>query len=218
MRYEGTLIAHAKCVFSSLFQVLFPLRHYARKAASVTLAHIHTLTSPKMHYGHETLLSYRNQEVRDILFACKYEAHGHSIAIIAEVLGRVLIDKVADHTGAVLVTTIPPSVVRTKKDGYSHLFRIAKRLRKMQPQLPIVTEGVLRYTRTIARQSTVRDRLARKKNVKHALVADTRYVSGVTCYVFDDVVTTGATLDEAKRALLDAGAVAVYTVAFARTV
>ena len=42
-------------------------------------------------------------------------------------------------------------------------------------------------------------------------------VEGRVCIVVDDVTTTGATFEEAKRALTTAGARAVYCIALARS-
>lgn len=51
----------------------------------------------------------------------------------------------------------------------------------------------------------------RRENVKDAFIA-TADVAGKSILLIDDVVTTGATLDECATALFDAGATAVYAV------
>ncbi len=53
------------------------------------------------------------------------------------------------------------------------------------------------------------DRAARRRNVRGAFAASPA-VSGRTVVLVDDVLTTGATLDEAARTLKAAGATAVY--------
>lgn len=57
---------------------------------------------------------------------------------------------------------------------------------------------------------------ARRKNVSGAFIADARLVLGKTLLLIDDTTTTGATLDAASITLLDAGAVRVYALTFAK--
>ena len=76
---------------------------------------------------------------------------------------------------------------------------------------------VLRLTRAVVDQSRL-DRTGRAENLAEALAVRERWaeaVSGSACILVDDVVTTGATLSEAARALRVAGAhhVAAATVA-----
>lgn len=57
----------------------------------------------------------------------------------------------------------------------------------------------------------------RIKNVAGSMAAEPNIVGGRACIVIDDVITTGATLEEATRALRHAGARAVHTIALARS-
>ncbi len=81
----------------------------------------------------------------------------------------------------------------------------------------MVLARVLRHTRPVADQARL-GRAERTANLRGALAtreASRALVVGATCLVVDDVVTTGATLAEAARALRRAGArhVAAATVA-----
>ena len=58
----------------------------------------------------------------------------------------------------------------------------------------------------------------RRRNVRRAYRASGRFnIQGARVLLVDDVITTGATMHEAARALRKAGAAAVYAVAVART-
>ncbi|MFM2239820.1 MAG: hypothetical protein RJA69_1194, partial [Pseudomonadota bacterium] len=64
------------------------------------------------------------------------------------------------------------------------------------------------------------DAATRHANLAHAccvLPADHRWVQGRQVVVIDDILTTGASLHEAARALLQAGAHSVVGVVLART-
>lgn len=66
--------------------------------------------------------------------------------------------------------------------------------------------GVLRYRRLVQKQANLTP-AQRRRNVKGALEATTLFdLHGTKLLVVDDVLTTGATADEAARALLAVGA------------
>lgn len=107
----------------------------------------------------------------------------------------------------------------------------ARRRRGDVPLLPLVTsasEGlagrslvadVLAPTRTTRDQSAL-DAAERALNLAGAMVVRERHhrvVEGAVCVVVDDLVTTGATLAEASRALRDAGAAEVLAAAVGAT-
>lgn len=87
---------------------------------------------------------------------------------------------------------------------------VAKELR-----LPLASDALVccRYTKT---QGTLRAD-ERRRNVRHAFRASWRYnLRGARILLVDDVMTTGATAQEAARMLRQAGAAAVYVAAVAR--
>jgi predicted amidophosphoribosyltransferase len=83
----------------------------------------------------------------------------------------------------------------------------------------LVVVRALAHTRRVADQAHL-DRRARADNLAGAMAVSAPWraaVAGATCVVVDDVVTTGATLAEAARALLDAGAQHVVAATCATT-
>lgn len=108
--------------------------------------------------------------------------------------------------GAVLVP-IPTSRASFRRRGYRVVELVARRA-------GLRVERRLRLVRQPRDQRGL-DVDARRRNVAGSLVA--QGVAGRDVVVLDDVVTTGATLDEAVRALAAAGARVVACVAIART-
>jgi predicted amidophosphoribosyltransferase len=83
----------------------------------------------------------------------------------------------------------------------------------------LVVVPALVHTRWVADQARL-DRVARAHNLAGSMAVAARWrgvVRGATCVLVDDVVTTGATLAEAARALHDAGARHVVAAACATT-
>ncbi|MGL4174627.1 MAG: ComF family protein [Dermatophilaceae bacterium] len=106
---------------------------------------------------------------------------------------------------------------RRGDDPVSDLVRSAVRIAWGGPGVDVT--AVLRHTRPVADQAGL-GRTGRIANLAGALAVtarDTRLVTGAVCLVVDDVVTTGATLTEAARALGAAGARHVVGAAAAAT-
>lgn len=81
-----------------------------------------------------------------------------------------------------------------------------------------VAENLLAQVREMKPQASLGEK-ERWENVKGAFaVTDKEVVKGRIIVLVDDVMTTGATLDEGARVLKGAGAARVYCLTFARTV
>lgn len=106
------------------------------------------------------------------------------------------------------VVPMPTSRAAYRRRG----FRVPDLLVRRTGRRPL---RLLRHARTTADQRGL-DRDARRRNVTQSLTA-TRDASGLRVIVVDDVVTTGASLAEAVRALRDAGADVVAAATLAAT-
>lgn len=106
-----------------------------------------------------------------------------------------------------LLTAVPSTRAAVRRRGYRPVELLLRRAGRRDVRL-------LRIRRAPHDQRGL-DRRARRDNVDGAFVA--RGVAGRAVVVVDDVVTTGATLCEAARALRAAGATSVVAVALAHT-
>jgi predicted amidophosphoribosyltransferase len=78
--------------------------------------------------------------------------------------------------------------------------------------------GGLRYVRNVKQQSSLKP-AQRRRNVRRSMAASKAYdVTGARMLVIDDVLTTGATADEAARALVESGAASIAVMVLARGV
>lgn len=112
------------------------------------------------------------------------------------------------------VIPVPLHDIRLRERGFNQAELIAQAL-GAAASLPVRT-GVLLRTRNTPPQVNLSAK-QREGNVRGAFAVRHRLpVDGVYALLVDDVYTTGATLEECARTLLDAGAEAAYAVTVSR--
>jgi ComF family protein len=124
-------------------------------------------------------------------------------------LGKLLCEKISnleiDH-----VIPVPLSATRLRERGYNHAAEIARHLVPRKLDLSLCERS---------RDTPPQMELPfaeRRRNVRGAFRC-TRTLAGACIAVVDDVMTTGATLDEVAKALKAAGAARVVNWVVART-
>lgn len=111
------------------------------------------------------------------------------------------------------VAAVPLSPERRAERGYNQSELLASALAQ-ELHLPLEAQLLVRVRHDLPQQSLALD--ARRRNVRGAYAA-TQPLQGRAVLLIDDVMTTGATLDEAAGALLAAGAARVCVAVVART-
>ncbi len=111
------------------------------------------------------------------------------------------------------LVAMPLSSRRQRERGFNHAHEIARRL---SPCVDVPLAGGLTRTRDAPPQAglTLRERV---RNVRDAFAASDA-VAGCSVAIVDDVMTTGATIGAAARALRKAGAIRIDAWVVARTV
>lgn len=122
--------------------------------------------------------------------------------------------------GTWVVVPVPSARPNVRRRGDRPLQDLARRsVQAVPPAIRPPVVPALRLARTVADQAGLHS-AARSENLRGAMVvAPTAApsVQGVRCVVVDDVITTGATLAEAARALRVAGAAEVLAATVAAT-
>jgi ComF family protein len=116
------------------------------------------------------------------------------------------------YAKSAMLIPVPASAERIEERGYNQAALLAQSLAK-RFDLRVDANAIarIRATETQARRNWVE----RRKNVKDAFTA-MRSMKGESIVLIDDVLTTGATLNECARAAIDAGAANVDAFVIAR--
>jgi ComF family protein len=203
----------------SLFNLLFPRHVRAERARTISDQELVSLLAPTtltaLPWVH-AVLPYHDERVRALIQAVKYygeKSLAHTIAPYAADYLLEVLSELRSYSGwqHIILVPIPSSARRLRERGYNQAALFA---RAIHARVPDTT-----YNETLLhrehRASQVHVGVTqRRSNVGHAFHANQK-VAGACIVLIDDVVKSGATLTDARNALLDAGAKDVIALALA---
>lgn len=202
-----------------LLDAFLPRHTRAERALAVSpkvLSELITpVTLPKKSWAH-ALFPYRDERVRAIIQAVKYYGERQVVETVAPFVADYiteLIDQKQRFEGweRVTLVPIPSSTKRYRERGYNQAALFAKRISELVVDATYDETLLMREERT----SQVHvPRAERKNNMRDAFTAHSRAHNRFFILI-DDVVESGATLEDARRALMDVGARGVIAVAIA---
>ena len=138
-----------------------------------------------------------NAVARRILLASKEDGVRGADDLIISALEHSLRYALRKTGKTPLLVPIPSSPQAVRKRGRDFLCEISKRVSQ---SVGLPTQGLLQHNRRVKDQ-TLLDASARYKNLEGALVLKKRPIRIHEVFLIDDLVTTGATLNEAVKAL-----------------
>lgn len=167
----------------------------------------------------EAVFAFRDPLVREAIHALKYSRRRE----LANVFGECLADMIAEECayealfgGVVQVVPIPLSRERLFERGFNQSELIAEKMIAQLPEGSAALSNVLLRVANTEHQTRMGSRAERFANARSCFVLNSRAnVRGAHILLLDDVITTGATMQEARRILLDAGARRVSCLAVA---
>ncbi|MBU1091931.1 ComF family protein [Patescibacteria group bacterium] len=170
-------------------------------------------------------VSYQSQAIKKAIRALKYRGAKRVAKPLAELLVEPLREKLPkpNYRGStsIVIVPIPLHKKRLRKRGFNQAELIAKHLsenlsRSAGMSVTMINNVLYRNLYTVP-QVEIKNREKRLKNLKNAFsVKNSESIKNKTILLVDDVSTTGATINEAKKVLLKAGAKEVIGAVVAR--
>lgn len=151
----------------------------------------------------ESCYDFRDPLIKRAIHAVKYKHRKELLQPLT--LYATSLYSILKHTNKHVLVPIPMTRFRKLLRGYNHAEKIATILTAIS-SIPTRADLLTRSKHT-KRQALSSKKEARLQNQKGSFAAGN--VSGLHIVLIDDVTTTGATLEEARNTLLQAGAASV---------
>lgn len=202
------------------FDFLFPPRVDEIILRSVSLDEFLALVAPRVVPGTRpetvVLLPFNNRAVRAAIHEAKYHGAKKAFDLLGATLAEYLhdCDDVGRTTSNIYLVPVPLGKKRRKERGFNQIEEVARcALRSLGDHFILATDLLARVKETQSQVSLQRRR--REENMRGAFKATRSADPACTYIVVDDVITTGATLQAAVDALLEAGAEHIIPLALA---
>lgn len=194
--------------FATLVNFVLPPRKTERLVGALGIDDLRALQSGGS-------LPYQAQEASALVWEIKYYGSTRAAQLAGQFVSEELLAIASEELGRPLLIPVPMHPARLRERGHNHTELLCESaLSHLDTAYEYAPHALERIVHTKHQQGL--ERKKRLNNVKNSMKA-AEAVKGRVCVVLDDVTTTGATLAEAKRALLAAGAARVHCVALAQS-
>lgn len=156
------------------------------------------------------LFSYKDPRVTSLIWEIKYHKNTHVLSLVAPLLADMILEEYAekalfDNWHSCLLVPVPSTKTHIREHGYSHTQFICEALAHfLPPEIKYAPHALTKIIDT-PKQHKLNDRNTRLNNLKNTQVVSAIIPAHTAVILVDDVTTTGATLDESRRALRAVG-------------
>ena len=203
-------------LLSGLMDLILPPRASARRVEKLRPEELSTLLKEgRSKSEFSFLLPYRDPRVTALIWEMKYRRNPRALELLPPLVGAAAAALAEESLGTPLFIPMPMHLTRRRERGYNQTELLWEHLPEDIRRFFIYAPRALERVRHTPPQQGL-PRAERLEQLRGSMRAtDTALVADRTCVVFDDVATTGATFEEARRALMEAGAQKVYCLAIA---
>ncbi len=169
-----------------------------------------------------SIFDYRNPIMKKIIWNLKYKNKKMLAGFLAIYLHERILEELTDlevfenFTNPIIIP-IPLSKTRLKERGYNQTLLIAEEIIKLDRENKFILEKNILYKRKeTEHQARIKNRQERLKNIIDTFaISNQEKIQNKNIILIDDVVTTGATLKEARKILKQNGAkkIIAFTIA-----
>lgn len=201
-------------LFNTFLKTIFPRKCFGCKVRDFWVCEKCLNKIPKSWQTPEkwmsAVFSYKSKVMRKIIWELKFSGRYSVLGDIEEIIEKEFekfIEKNNLKEKEYFLVPIPITEKSRRARGYNQSLLIAKKLAGPEK----ILEGVLIKTKNHKPQNKIKNRNERLGNVKNSFEIRNEFrVKNKIVILIDDVVTTGATLTEAKKVLKASGVKRVF--------
>ena len=199
------LIFPPVCGFCNEIDSNFLCEKCKNKLSLATISKIDEYVNVPVYFDEHFYMFKYEKEIRNFILKYKFDEKSYMFKSFAKLMcdDNVFKDRFINEFD--YIVSVPIHKKRYKQRGYNQSELIAKEIGKICGKT--YHKNVLIKKKNIVAQSSL-DRLDRVRNIKDAfeLGVEKSVVNGKRIAIFDDVFTTGATVNECSKVLKDNGA------------
>ncbi len=214
-----------KKILNLLLSLIFPSRDAETRIANISLESFSRQATPLLHGrekdGFLILFEYSDKLVKQAIWEMKFHKNGKAVEIFANLMYDRLIEELSDasvfsNLTKPLLVPIPISKKTRNDRGYNQCELLCEGLIKLDGGNSFeLNTDILTKVKDIDDQ-VGKSKKERLKNIQGCFgVNNIQILNGRNVLLIDDIVTTGATMNEAKRVLKNAGAKNILCVTLA---
>lgn len=159
-----------------------------------------------------SVLSYEGT-IKNLIHRFKYSDHSHMYKMFGRLMVKTI--KENDFEYVDLIVPVPLHVNRLKKRGYNQAELLASFI-GAEFDLKVDTKALIRQTETSAQNKL--DKSERAKNIEGVFnILDNFDFSQKKILLIDDIYTTGSTVDECSKVMIEHGAEEIFVATLAAT-
>ncbi len=196
-------------LFVTLFDILFPPSADTLRVRTLSKMHVRALF--QFHHTEDILVlsHFSNPDIRALIHETKFQNNTHATKLLGALCDLYFEKHLHEYD---IIIPAPLSSRRMRERGYNQVYEVLRTLPHIRPY--ICTDVLKRSLHTTPQ--TELNRAERLSNIKNAFaVQNPSAIFGKHILIVDDVVTTGATIREAKASLLPHSPASVTCLSFA---
>lgn len=159
-----------------------------------------------------SFFSYKDKIVKKAIWLLKYKKHKDIGILLGKACSPFFEEKLEnwltfENFEKPILIPIPLSKNKLKERGFNQCEIILEEITKnLIPESFEYKTNILLKTKDTLNQAQTKNKKERLKNLKNCFSINEKLIKGRNIVIFDDVITTGATTEEAKRLIQKADA------------
>lgn len=180
------------------WEFFFPPTEAERRVFAATPKDVAEFYQPLQRGEHTTLSTYRHQLIQDLVTTNKFSTNRHAAYLLSLLLDKHL----RSYDQPIILVPIPLSRARYQQRGHNQVMTVLRQLPQEDQVSPHKICKLLQRTRHTTPQTSL-TRTDRYTNVNNAFTStwQIKPLHASHICIIDDVVTTGSTLQAAKKTL-----------------